>query len=158
MSAKRKNKSLSYYRYQRPRSVHQSNLAKKIVLIVILLAAITVIIGSILSTVLTTENQVKATIDSIASDYYENYFYETLYSSPEFDRDNPGAILEEYQEKGLSTLALRDLLLYDDQRHYNDYDYLTKYCDINQTFIQFFPDPPYDKSSYHTKITYSCNF
>ena len=74
MSAKRKNKSLDYYRYQRPRSIHQSNLAKKIVLIVILLATITVIIGSILSTILTTENQVKATIDSIASDYYENYF------------------------------------------------------------------------------------
>ena len=158
MAARRKNKSLGYYQYQRVRSVYQSNPTKKIILVVILLVTITVIIASILSTTLTTENQVKSTIDNIASDYYENYFYETLYSSPEFDQNNPGAALEKYQTKGLSSLALRDLLLYDNQKHYDQYDYLTQHCDVNQTYILFFPDPPYDNSSYHTKITYSCNF
>ncbi|MBR3236325.1 hypothetical protein IKF92_01415 [Candidatus Saccharibacteria bacterium] len=142
----------------RPQKITAAPLAKKITLGVIFAATLTIIIATILSLILTPENVVKSTISDIVSDYYENYFYQKLESSPNFSKENPGLILEKYQTTGLSTLTLRDLLIYDNQKHYDKHDYLAKYCDEDHTFIRIFPEPPYEKKSYHTDITYSCNF
>ena len=44
------------------------------------------------------------------------------------------------------------------QKNEEHLDFLSTYCDLDTTFITIHPDPPYDKKSYHTEYSYSCNF
>ena len=154
--------SINYSRRSRRRKSrhikNQDSFSRTIILCIILIVTIIIIAATIFAAVFTNENRTKLTISDIAADYYENYFYENLLKSEEFQKNNPGATLEEYQEKGLSPLTLRDLLLYDDQKHYNQHDFLTKFCDENKTLVKFYPESPYERNSYRTEFVYSCNF
>ena len=66
--------------------------------------------------------------------------------------------MEKYHIGALNTLSLRDLLSYDDKKNGEYVDYLTKYCDKDATTVRIFPDPPYERTTYHAEFTYSCNF
>ena len=133
--------------------------APKIVLTTIILTMIVVVIAIVCSFLLVKENVIKNKISALASDYYENYFYPKFTSSSNYQKiDNLDTTMAKYRDYGFSPISLRDLLLYDDQKNASERTFLTDNCDENKTFIKFYLEPPYDKASYHTEYTYSCNF
>ena len=150
--------SLNYSRHSKKARHAQSDLVKKIILSVIAIVAVIILGLTIFAAIFTNENRVKSAISSIATDYYENYFYEELLESSSFSKDNPGETLGKYQTSGLAILSLRDLLLHDDQKFVEDRKFLAQFCDEDQTFIHYYPDEPYARNSYHVEYTYSCNF
>lgn len=154
-------------RKNRKKSIHTAkthhndpgSLAKKTILIVIALVFIVVITTTVVSFFLTSESRVKQQITDLASDYYENYFYTNLMNSPKYQSlSDQNAVMENYHHYGLSRKTLSDLLLYDNQKNYSYNDFLSKHCDINSTYVRIFPDPPYEKDSYHIEYHYACDF
>lgn len=128
--------------------------AKKFALALIIFAIIAVIVAVICSFLLTPERTVTSSIDNLARNYYENYFYPTLTSSDRFSED----VFTKYAERGFTPITLRQLLLHDEIASAGQATTIKKYCDENSTIIRFYPDPPYGKSDYHIGYTYSCNF
>ena len=128
--------------------------ARKLTIIVIILAIIAVA-GAVLAAIfLNPEAVTKRKIDSLAHDYYENYYYEKIQNSTaDFD-----TIMPKYAKSGMTKVPLRQLLLFDNGRHLNEKDALNKYCDIDATNIQIFPEEPYGKQNYRVEYNYSCNF
>lgn len=130
-------------------------ITKRSILTVIILAMLVVILAVLLSTFASPERVVKSKVESIATDYYENYFY------PEITEGNStplSQIMERYEESGFAKVTLRQLLLFDGGRHTSSTAALTAYCDENATFIQIFPTPPFSKTDYHIDYHYSCTF
>lgn len=140
-------------------SACQKNPAKRIILIIIALASLTVIIATVLSFLLTKEFRIKSQITHLATDYYENYFYTNLTNSTEY-QNNPNklSVMEKYHTYGLARTTLNNLLLYDNERNASYSDYLSENCDLSSTYVRIFPDPPYEKNSYHIDYYYSCDF
>lgn len=133
--------------------------AKKVVLLVILLVSLVVVVALLMLFVFDRENQVKSRISGMVTDYYENYYYDKLAESAVFqDKANLDANMQKFHERGFAPITLRDLLYYDNKRNYEYYDYLTNYCDENNTVARIYIDSPYERNSYHYDITYSCNF
>ena len=130
--------------------------AYRITILVIALAITTVFIGFIYMLDHPPERQVKDKIDELARTYYEENFYPNLANSDSFDGNFEKA-LSRYADKGLSRVYLRQFLLLEDVDE-KTADFLKQYCNENSTYIRFFPEPPYSRDSYHTEITYSCNF
>lgn len=128
-----------------------------IIIIVIILCMLSVITAVIYNLFSKPENIVKAKISEISSDYYENYLYKNFnfekYSSEDFAN-----FMQKYENVGLTTTTLRQLLLYDHQKNADVAPLLKKYCDENTTFIKFYPEQPYSKTSYRVEYTYSCEF
>ncbi len=159
---KTKNKSLYHPTStisKNRKAIRQNNLFRNIILVIIFLASITVVIAAILSFFLTKESLVKSRITELTTDYYENYFYPNLTHSDKY-QSNPDkeSIMENYHTHGLARTTLNDLLLYDNQKNFQYSDFLSKYCDINKTYVQIFPEPPYEQNSYQIKYHYSCQF
>ena len=127
---------------------------QKTILVVIILAIITVLFSVIFTLVFTTERQVKTKISSLASSYYEDYFYPNIIS----DNNNTPKIVEHYSGTGFSKVSLRQIILSNQKITASEADFLRKYCNENDTLVQFFPESPYDKTSYRVEFTYSCNF
>ena len=97
------------------------------------------------------EGSIKRQIEAIAADYYENYFYPKLTSSGTKN-------LNRYTSSGFARVSLRQLLLFDNERYKKSAPLITKYCNENKTFVQFFPEPPFNKNNYHAEYHYSCEF
>ena len=134
-------------------SFHPTPFAKKIIFIVIVLTFISTSTALFLSYYLTDERLVKSKISNLASDYYENFFYEnSILNIPE---EKLSTTLEKYSTTGFSIVTLRQLLLYDNEKQS---DYLLTYCDENSTYVKFYPITPYNQTSYRTEFTYSCDF
>ena len=135
------------------------SLVQKIILGIIAIASVTVIIASICAVLLQGKNRTEALINRMAVDYYENYFYPNFSSTRGFQQiTDIDDAMTKYHDYGFSPIRLRQLLLYDNRRNDKYRDEVTKYCDENKTFIKFYIDPPYEKTSYHYEITYSCNY
>ena len=124
---------------------------------------------TIFTIIATPEYLVKREIESITSDYYENYFYKNNILSPnslsESDVKDPVSaethltpILENYLKTGYSRITLNQLLLSNNREHYASAGYLARYCDLNSTIIHIFPEPPYTSKNYRVEYNYSCNF
>ena len=149
-------------------SIHNSNRyllsvsnpkVKKTILLVILIASLVVAFGVIYAIFFNTEKVVKSKISALATDYYENYFYENLINSDKFKQlKDLDTEMEKYHTSGLAPVTLSNLLLYDNQKNATYRNYLTAYCDENATQIKFYMDPPYGRQNYHYDINYSCNF
>lgn len=137
-------------------SISKSHNFPKIILAIIVAAALAAIIAIVCLFLLRPEHQAKLQISALASDYYENFFYETMFESDNFSGD-PAKALQKYESSGLESVTLRQLLLID-QSNTDTSDYLLKYCDENATSVKFFPESPYSRTAYHTDYTYSCNF
>lgn len=155
-----KNRKSKFRISKQYRRFRQSNsIYKKIILFVIFAAMFIVIIASINIIFINNEKLVKDRIDSIARDYYENYFYNNFSNSDKFKKlNNLDEAMEKYHNQGFASVSLNDLLLYDNHKNEQYADFLTKYCDRNKTRAKFYIDPPYEKTSYHVEYTYSCNF
>ena len=123
--------------------------AKNSILTVIAVAMLVVLGFTIFNFIATPEFLVKREITNIATDYYENYFYNLI--------PNPND-LDFYNKHGFARMTLRQLLLYDDRKHGASEAYLSDYCDLDKTQIKIYPEQPYDRKSYHIDYTYSCKF
>ena len=140
-------------------SPKSSATSKAISLSVIIIAMLLVISAALFAIFYKSENLVKAKIDSLARDYYENYLYENFATSDAFVKTTDlDAVMRRYVDHGFSRITLRQLLLHDADRHTSDATYLREYCDENKTYVQIFPKSPYTRTSYHIDTTYSCNF
>ena len=148
-----KNKSSSEIHASRTRFLSSSKTpAQKAIITVIILAMLTVIASLISSFLQSPEHRVKSTIAKLAADYYENYFY------PDISTNDISSTLSKYTETGFSRTSLRQLLLYDNQKNAEYRDLITKYCDENSTYVQFFPTEPFGNTNYRIEYTYTCNF
>lgn len=142
------------------RSFHYiaAKFSRILIIIVILLAFIAVIIAILSIFFFNDETLVKSKITDLTTDYYENYFYTHLENSEKFkELDDKSVALEKYNRSGID-LTLKELLLYDNRRNDKEASYLSSQCDINETRVKIYPEPPYDAKSYHVKYDYSCNF
>ena len=133
----------------RSRSYDAYHFSKNSILTVIVFATLMVIGFSIFNLIATPEFLVKRKIESIAKDYYENYFYDSV---PEHEA------LDLYKDTGLARVSLRQLLLYSDKKHATSLEFFEKYCDLEKTYIKIFPEGPYERENYHVDYAYSCNF
>lgn len=132
--------------------------AERITIIIVIIIAMLAVIATILVQVFSTpERNVKSKMDSIVSDYYENYFYKNVIKNGT-TKENLNRIMDKFKEPGFSRVYFRQLLLYDNQKYSNDAPFITKYCDENSSYVIIYPDPPYSKTDYHTQFYYSCEF
>ena len=152
--AKNKHSSKIHQSKNRFLSSNAKSPAQKTILAVIILAVITVFVALICSLVFNPEHTTKSTISQLAAEYYEDYFYPNIFSG----NKDMSEVLNRYTNTGLAKISLRQLLLYNDQQNIGYQNLLTKYCDENNTFVQFFPTEPYGKTNYRAEYTYSCNF
>ncbi|MBR3324279.1 hypothetical protein IKG24_01930 [Candidatus Saccharibacteria bacterium] len=141
--------------------------AKKIILGVIILSALAVFLTIIYGFIATPEFLIKKEIESIVSDYYENYFYPSILTNNHIDQSTSKSsdpespiskILQKYQESGFPRVALDQLLLSNNQKYANKVEYLEEYCNLTQSNIRIYPDPPFEKQNYHVEYSYSCKF
>ncbi|MBR2641441.1 hypothetical protein IKG29_00250 [Candidatus Saccharibacteria bacterium] len=133
-----------------------SSFSKRIILCIIFLVIIIITAFTLFALFFKNENLVKADLDHLARDYYENYLYDSFKNSSQ--NQDMEALLSKHTSRGLSVITLRQLLLHDNAKNAKTASYLREYCDENSTFFQIYPEPPYEKTSYHLKFTYSCNF
>lgn len=139
---------------QHKKSKCKKTLAQKTILAIIVLAIVTVFASILCAIFLNAEFQTKTKISRLSSTYYENYFYPKISSN----NKNISEVLEHYKESGFSEVNLRQMILSIQDFPANEINFIYKYCDENTTFIHFFPEPPYDKTSYRVEYSYSCNF
>ena len=136
---------------------HHFTIPQIIIFIIITAAMIAVIVSVVCIFLFKPENTVKAKISELSSDYYENYLYQSLdpnsLSSEEFSKS-----MQKYEKTGLTITTLRQILLYDHKKNAKDAPFLKKYCDEDSTYIKYYPEYPYSKTSYRTEYTYSCEF
>lgn len=132
-------------------------VTRRTILTVIILAMLTVILAVLFGTFQSPERVVKQKIESIAADYYENYFYDKN-ESYATDATAFTNMMQKYVDNGFSKVTLRQLLLFDGRRHAESAAILTTYCDENETSVQFFPEEPFGKTDYRAEVTYSCIF
>lgn len=107
----------------------------------------------------TVQDKIYHEISNLSKDYYENYLYKQLLSTKE--SSSPTVFetnMQKYREYGFSVVRLRQILVYNQQKGSSYSASLTNYCDENRTYIKYFPEPPFKRSSYRTEFTYSCNF
>ncbi|MBR2795489.1 hypothetical protein IKE13_00305 [Candidatus Saccharibacteria bacterium] len=136
---------------------HRFTTPQIVVLIVIVLSMVAVIAAAICTVFLKPENTVKDKISELSADYYENYLYEKF----DFSNLSPEDYLDfmqKYEKTGLTATTLRQLLLYDHQKNAEFAPLLKKYCDEDTTYIKYYPEHPYSKTSYRVEYTYSCEF
>lgn len=139
------------------RSFKSYYFARRIILGVIGLAVITMILFTLFNLIATSEYLVKRRIKSIASDYYENYYYNLVLSFNE-NHGDIDQVFAHYQNSGFAKVTLRQLLLYDNQKHIGAMSELSKYCNLDSTIIKVYPEPPFSKTNYHINYGYSCKF
>ena len=147
-------------------SSHRSfHLAKSTILTVIGLLMLVMILATFFWIIATPEFLVKKQIDDISADYYKNYFYPAILDSNQIKKAEISAHSEDinrifgtYKDTGFSRLTMRQLLLYDNQKHIGAMSELAKYCDLDKTLLKFYPDAPYGEADYHINYTYSCKF
>lgn len=148
-------------------SQHTATAARNTILVVIVLAMLTVILFTIYNLIATPEFLVKREIDSITRDYYENYFYPQILENNSLSPEESNLTviepvmseaLKRYAEHGFARLSLRQLTLFDDRRHGASQRYLSEYCNLDQTLIKIYPEPPFGSKNYRIDYTYSCEF
>lgn len=161
----KKTRTSTRYIFSDEFSEKSHRYAKNSILTVIGLTILAMILFIIFWLIATPEHLTKKTIEDITADYYKNYFYNSILDNNNITPDNISEHQEDidrifghYKEPGFSRLTLRQLLLYDNQKHIGSMPELTKYCNLDNTLIKIYPDPPYNRDNYHVDYTYSCKF
>lgn len=130
--------------------------SRKASIVIIIVCALAVSIATLAVLLNSPERRIKGRIESLAREYYEEYYYGKFTGSvPANERES---LLERYSENGFSEVPLRQLLFYDGGKHAAEADELGRYCDINNTSVRIVPDAPYGKTNYHVNYKYSCKF
>lgn len=137
---------------------YRLNFAQILVLSIICIAVLTVTFF----TVFTLSNRptpidAESEISTLASNYYETYYFPKLESSILSHSDSSlSDVLSNYTSTGFSKVPLRQILAHASSSPAIT-DYISQHCDTNATLIHYFPDPPFTATSYHVKYSYSCN-
>lgn len=140
---------------------HKKGFPKSSIIILVIIVNATIIaVAAFLTPIfINTQNSVHSSIESLAKDYYENYLYENLNAAK--TTSDPATFeetMQKYQEYGFGTVRLRQILQYSKQKNSTPPVNVADYCDENKTIIKFYPEPPYDRTTYRMDFTYSCNF
>lgn len=125
--------------------------------VVIGISFVIVIFWLIFSLINQPSSRVPRIISQMAEDYYENYLYEGISKADSF-KNSPEKAMEKYLERGFSSVKLRTLLLFDNQKNEKYANELLKYCNGDATSVKFYPDAPYGQKDYHIDYSYSCEF
>ncbi len=133
------------------------SFTQKLIIAVIILAIIVTIIGVIISFFLQPEHLTKSRIESLATDYYENYLYENLINSENYSGDIE-ATMSKHAEIGFTPITLRQLILHDQEKTASIADSLRANCDVERTTIKYYPVSPYSRTDYRVDYNYICNF
>ena len=128
--------------------------AQKVIFTVIILTTIVVVVALALAFKWDNKYLVETEITELAQNYYEEYYYPNVFSG----NVSMGEVLGQFEETGLASVSLRQILLAAPKSNEKIMNFLRQYCDENATFVQYFPTQPYDKDSYRIEYTYSCNF
>lgn len=100
---------------------------------------------------------IESEIPALASEYYEKYFFPNLeYSILTHSNSSPSEVLSNYASTGFSKVPLRQILAHTNPSP-SIVAYINQHCDTGTTLIHFFPEPPFDATSYHANYSYSCN-
>ena len=132
-------------------------IAKRTMMAVILLAMFAVMLGALSLFFVKPENIVKTRVEEIAKDYYENYFYQKILDNAPSDK-TMGEILKKYVNTGFTEVPLKQLVLFDNQRHAEAEDVFKKYCDLDETIVHFYPVEPFGVEDYRVEYKYACIF
>ena len=135
-------------------SASGKTFAQKTILAVIVLAILLVITSVACVFIFDNERITKNKISNLASKYYENYFYPSM----SIDKNKLSEIMSQYTDTGFNNTTLRQIILANGEDYTSDAEFIRKYCDENSTLIRFFPEPPYDNTSYRVEYSYSCSF
>ena len=130
---------------------------KGTIIAVIILAMLAVILAGLAAFYYTPERIIKSKIEAIAADYYENYFYQDIVNY-KTTQNQLEKTMSKYEASGFSRVDLSQLLIYDSQKHADSAETIKKYCDENNTSVQFYPEAPYGQKNYHIDYKYSCHF
>ena len=142
-----------------------NRIAKDSVLTVIVTVLLIVTGFTVFGMIATPEYLIKNEITAIATDYYENYFYNKILNnnslatdSPDFSESTMEKIMEKYIDRGFANISLRQLLLYDDEKHVAATSLLEEYCNLDASNIRIYPEAPFDRQNYRVDYKYSCKF
>ena len=143
-------------------SKHHSrhSIPRIITIITIIIATLSVASLSIYYLLAPTPEEIALSrLDQLASNYYEQYFYDKFANSANFQSlENVDSAMDKYVKTGFSKVTLRQLAIHDRTTASPISDQPLEYCDEESTFVIFYPEPPFERTSYHTEFTYSCAF
>lgn len=94
----------------------------------------------------------------LAKDYYENYLYDKTLSS--LNQKSITEAFSIYDEKGMEPIKLRQLLLYDEEKHPGSaaiFDTPHYKCDTNLSEVKYHPSAPYGRTDYTYELKLTCN-
>ena len=136
------------------------SIPKIITILIIIVATLSVASVSIYYFLAPTpEEATMSQLDQLASNYYEQYYYDKFANSEAFQSlEDVDSAMDKYVKTGFSRVTLRQLLVYNRSTTKPLSNQVLKYCDEEKTFVVFYPESPFERTSYHTKFTYSCAF
>ena len=136
------------------------SIPRIITLITIVFATISVVSISIYYLLAPTpEETTLSQLNQLASNYYEQYFYDKFANSEAFKSlANVDSAMDKYIKTGVPRVTLRQLVIYNQSATKPLSNQVLKYCDEESTFVIFYPESPFERTSYHTEFTYSCAF
>ena len=147
------------FRIPTPAELGSAPYARKITIGMICVSILAVIFSLCCSIFFNPERLAKLEIKNLASDYYENYFYDNFANSQKFiNLEDIDAAMDKYVNFGFAKVSLRQLLLRGGRDNSLPISALINHCNENETFVKFYPESPYSETSYHTEYTYSCDF
>ncbi|MBQ9017126.1 hypothetical protein IJ103_02695 [Candidatus Saccharibacteria bacterium] len=128
-------------------------LVKRTVVVCVIICISLVVVNAVASAYFNPKTSVERELSALAEEYYEDYLYERLVG----DRtgDEVAKELKNYREVGVTNTYLRQLLLYDSGRRKAAAGYFEN-CNRNETYVKYYPDPPYGKQDYHFDIKLAC--
>lgn len=131
--------------------------ARKFVTWGVMISSVMVFVSVFVAVYFNPEAVVKRTFEKLATDYYENYYYEKFFES--MTDEAKAEKLETYTKVGLQPVLLRQLLLYQNgknSKYKSVFESESYICDKNSTSAKFFPIPPYGPKDYTVEYNYSC--
>lgn len=102
------------------------------------------------------QGDAEVTLERIADDYYRAYLYPRLLN---YDLDHPEQ-LETYEQSGVPTTYLRQLLNYDNKKQGASagvFDNQYYQCDTNRTGVRYYPHAPFGPRDYTVDYIWHCS-
>lgn len=94
-------------------------------------------------------------LKKLADDYYVEYLYPRLLGGKV--NDDPTPAMEIYNETGVPTTYLRQLLHYNDDEKIDSADvFAAVACNTNMTGVRYFPFAPYGPKDYKVEYIWRC--
>ena len=132
-------------------------IAKNLTYAAIIVCSVLIAVNIAVSVYFNPQTAIDRALDSLTREYYEDYLYPKLVDG--IAEQDLAAEMESYQKTGVSPTYLRQLLLYDQGRRNEAEKYFTMKdhtCDINETYVVYYPDPPFSQTDYHFTTKLVC--